>query len=55
MHWVFVAGMFLGVNIGFVVACMIVSGKNRDFMKCEHHQWAKCNFINEPHWLSGSR
>ena len=30
MHWVFIAGMFLGANIGVVVACIMVSSKKRD-------------------------
>ena len=39
MLWVFIAGMFLGANIGVIVACMLVSVKKRDAVEYEHHRW----------------
>ena len=52
MLWVFIAGMFLGANIGVIVACMLSSGKKRDAMECEHKNWVKCAVMQNSLGLS---
>jgi hypothetical protein len=55
MLWiVFIAGIFLGANVGIVVTCIMVSAKKRDAMECEHKNWIKCAVLQNSPGLSDS-
>ena len=56
MLWiVFIAGMFVGANIGVVVSCMMVSAKKRDAMVHQHNHHVEYAIMDELQDLRSKR
>ena len=55
MLWVLIAGMFLGANIGIIVACMLVSSKKRDAMVRQHNHYVEYEIMDEVRNLESKR
>ena len=56
MLWiVFIAGIFLGANVGIVLTCIMVSAKKRDAMVCQHNQHVEFAIMDELQDLRSKR
>lgn len=48
MIWIaFIAGLFIGANVGLVFSCILVGSKKRDKMTFEHLEYAKMDEYRE--------
>ena len=56
MHWiVFIAGVFVGANIGVVVASIMISAKKRDAMVHQHNHHVEYASMDELQDLRSQR
>ena len=56
MLWiVFIAGIFIGANIGIVVTCIMVSAKKRDAMVRQHNHHVEYAIMDEVRDLESKR